>query len=155
MTIIRNEDEGTVNSLDISKAKLAAIILKARAFDMQAGVTNSDEGSNASDDRQVDALQGQSDDPTTEELRAYLVGLTADEQIALVALTWLGRGDFAADEWDDAKTLASERHTGSTARYLMGMALLGDYLEEGAGALGLNLSGAEFDALYHEGKKLP
>ena len=47
------------------------------------------------------------------------------------------------------KATARERHTGSTARYLMGMPLLGDYLEEGAAALGVNLSSSEFDAFYH------
>jgi hypothetical protein len=97
----------------------------------------------------VSVLEGQSDDPTPQELRAFLVGLSSDEQIALVALAWIGRGDFSADEWEDAKALARERHTGSSTRYLMGMPLLGDYLEEGAAALGVNLSSAEYDSYYH------
>jgi hypothetical protein len=151
MTVIRDEDAKGAESLDISLEKLAAIVLKARAFDAQAGVSDPDEGSNESDDRMVSVLEGQADDPTVEELRAFLVGLTADEQAALVALAWVGRGDFTADEWEDAKKLARERHKGSTARYLMGMPLLGDYLEEGAATLGYNLTLEEFDAIYHAG----
>ena len=36
--------------------------------------------------------------------------------------------------------MARQRHNGPTARYLMGMPQLGDYLEEGAAALGGNLA---------------
>ena len=53
-----------------------------------------------------------------------------------VALTWVGRGDFAAEEWDDALTAARDRRTGPTADYLLGVPLLGDLLEEGFTALG-------------------
>ena len=46
------------------------------------------------------------------------------------------RGDFAAEEWDDALTAARDRRTGPTADYLLGVPLLGDLLEEGFTALG-------------------
>jgi hypothetical protein len=130
---------------------LAYIVLKARAFDAQAGVSDPDEASNAADDRAITILEGQIDDPTQDELRAALAALSEDEQVELVALAWIGRGDFGAAEWDDAKALARERRRGSTARYLMGMPLLGDYLEEGAAILGINLSESEYAGLYHAG----
>jgi hypothetical protein len=148
MPTIRNEEPNAADSIDIPLDKLAAIIVKAHAFDAQSGVSDPDEASNATDDRAVSVLEGQSDDPTAEELHAFLVGLTADEQIALVALTWIGRGDFTAQEWEDAKALARDRHRGSTARYLMGTPLLGDYLEEGAAAMGVDVSSEESGALY-------
>jgi hypothetical protein len=69
--------------------------------------------------------------------------LTPEEQASLVALTWIGRGDFGAGEWADALNQARERHTGSTSRYLMGIPQLGDFLEEGAATLGFNLSEIE------------
>jgi hypothetical protein len=119
---------------------LAYLVLKARAFDAQAGVSDPDEGSNPSDDRAVSVLEGQSDNPTAEELAAAISALSQEEQIALVALAWIGRGDFEAGEWDEAKTLARQRRKGATARYLMGMPQLGDYLEEGAAALGVSLT---------------
>jgi hypothetical protein len=154
MTVIRDEG-AALETLGISLEKLAAIVLKARAFDAQSGVSDPDEGSNETDDRGVSVLEGQSDDPTVDELRAFLIGLSADEQAVVVALAWLGRGDFTGEEWEAAKDLARERHTGSTARYLIGMPLLGDYLEEGAAMLGVNLSSEEFSALYHETQKRP
>lgn len=127
-------------TLDVSLDTLAFLVLKARAFDAQAGVSDPDEASNPSDDREVSVLEGQSDDPTAEELAAAIASLSDEEQTALVALVWIGRGDFEASEWEDAKSLARQRHKGPTARYLMGMPQLGDYLEEGASALGVNLT---------------
>lgn len=130
-------------TLDISLETLAYLVLKARAFDAQAGVSDPDEASNPSDDRAVSVLEGQSDDPTAEELAAAIAALSQEEQTALVAVAWIGRGDFEAGEWEDAKVLARERRKGATARYLMGMPQLGDYLEEGAAALGVSLTADE------------
>ena len=50
------------------------------------------------------------------------------KQVDLVALALTGRGDFDAAQWKEAVTLARSRRTGSTADYLLGIPLLGDYL---------------------------
>ncbi|MFQ3595811.1 MAG: DUF3775 domain-containing protein [Sphingomonadaceae bacterium] len=139
----------TPESLDISTETLAWIILKARAFDAQAGVSDPDESSNSADDRFVSVLEGQSDDPTEAELMELIDSLSDDERASLVALAWIGRGDYDAEEWDEVRAMARERRQGSTARYLMEMPLLGDYLEEGAAALGINLSDEEAEGYYH------
>ncbi|WP_448582158.1 DUF3775 domain-containing protein [Thermaurantiacus sp.] len=128
---------------------LAWIILKARAFDAQAGVSDPNESSNSADDQFVSVLEGQSDDPTAAELHDLIDSLSDDERAALVALAWIGRGDFEGEEWADVLAMARERRQGSTARYLMEMPLLGDYLEEGAAALGVNLSDEEAEGYYH------
>lgn len=130
----------TAETLEIPSHTLAYLIVKARAFDAQAGVSDPIESSNPSDDREISILEGQSDDPTAEELAAAIGALSDEEQAALVALAWIGRGDFDAAEWEDAKRLARERRARPTAKYLMGLPLLGDYLEEGAAALGVNLT---------------
>jgi hypothetical protein len=49
----------------------------------------------------------------------------------LVALMWLGRGDYALEEWEDALEFAEETYTDHTAEYLVGTPLLADYLAEG------------------------
>jgi hypothetical protein len=103
----------------------------------------SNEASNSADDRGVAILESMRDDATAAELRAAIARLSDEQQVSLVALVWIGRGDFEAAEWEDAKTLARQRHTASTVRYLMGMPLLGDYIEEGAASLGLNLTEEE------------
>ncbi|MBX3598500.1 MAG: DUF3775 domain-containing protein [Rhizobiaceae bacterium] len=76
------------------------------------------------------------EDLTERELRALIEDLNEDEASELVALAWIGRGDFDASEWTEALAAARQRSPKRTARYLMGMPMLGDYLEEGLEALG-------------------
>jgi hypothetical protein len=56
--------------------------------------------------------------------------------VNLVALAWLGRGDYTADEWDAALEAARDAHNARTAEYLLGIPLLGDFLEEGLSLMG-------------------
>jgi hypothetical protein len=134
----------TVPDLSISAAKVAVILAKARQFDAKDVVTDPDSGSNASDDAMLSVLEDHADDPVRAELRAIIRGLNEDEQIDLVALAWLGRGDGDLDEWDDLREEADRAHNGRTAEYLLGMPLLGDYLEEGLSQFGH--SAEEFEA---------
>lgn len=145
--MIRRNEGPLVDSLGVSSETLAFIIVEARAFDAQLDPSRLEGGSNPADDREVGALEAGSDNPTQRELRAAITNLSDDEQTVLVALAWIGRGDFEPEEWPHALKQARERKRGSTARYLMGMPLLGDYLEEGAAALGYNLSSDESSLL--------
>jgi hypothetical protein len=73
-------------------------------------------------------------------LRAFIADLNEDEQASLIALAWVGRGDYEAGEWDEARALAAERNQGrDAADYLLSMDNLGDLLAEGAAAFGFNL----------------
>jgi hypothetical protein len=76
------------------------------------------------------------EDLTARELRALIEDLNVDEAAELVALAWVGRGDYDASEWSEALTAARQQSARRAARYLMGMPMLGDYLEEGLEALG-------------------
>ncbi len=125
-----------IPDLSISAAKVAAILAKARQFDAKDAVTDPDPGSNASDDAMLSVLEDHADDPVQTELRAIIRGLNEDEQVDLVALTWLGRGDGELDEWDDLREEADHAHNRRTAEYLLGMPLLSDYLEEGLSQFG-------------------
>ena len=66
-----------------------------------------------------------------QELKTTINDLEQDQQISLVALMWLGRGDFAVTEWNEALRNAGERWNDHTADYLIGTSLLADYLAEG------------------------
>ena len=70
-------------------------------------------------------------DSTYEELKSWIEAFNDEDQCQVVALTWIGRGDFTADDWDEALRIATEEHNDRTAEYLLGMPLLPDYLEEG------------------------
>lgn len=75
-------------------------------------------------------------DLTEEELRELINDLNVDEAAELVALVWVGRGDYDASEWSEALAEAKQRGNRRTAKYLLGMPMLGDWLEEGLEALG-------------------
>lgn len=134
-----------IPDLAISAAKVATIIAKARQFDVKDVVTDPDSGSNASDDAMLSVLEDHRNDPVRRELVAMIGGLNEDEQIDLVALAWLGRGDGELDDWNDIHDEASRAHNRRTARYLLGMPLLGDYLEEGLSKFGHSIE--EFEQL--------
>lgn len=122
--------------LSISPEKVCFIIVKARQFDAKDAVTEPDPGSNASDDGMLEVLEDHSDDPVRAELASSIWALNVDEQIDLVALAWLGRGDGDLANWDELRAEASRAHNNRTASYLLGMPLLADYLEEGLSLFG-------------------
>ncbi len=132
-----------VGPLTISPETVCFIIIKAREFDAKDVVTEPDPGSNPSDDMDAAVLEDHSDDPVVEELTSLIDSLSEDEQIDLVALTWLGRDDYSASDWPAVRAEASRAHNKRTASYLHGTPLLGDFLEEGLSMLGYSC--AEFE----------
>jgi hypothetical protein len=121
----------TNHALSISTEKVCYVIMKAHQFDVKDIVTDPDSSSNAADDAMLSVLEDHPDDPTQQELRVFINGLTEDEQIDLVALTWLGRGDGTIDDWEDLRAEAARLHNKRTAAYLLAKPMLGDHLEEG------------------------
>lgn len=81
------------------------------------------------------------------ELKAFLSGLTEDDGYMLVALAWIGRESFGADEFDEAARVAAEEATVPLPDYLGGMPLLADYLEDGLEAMGISAADAEDDLM--------
>jgi hypothetical protein len=126
----------TTPNLSISREKICFFILKAREFDVKDAVTDPDSGSNPTDDEMLAVLEDHPDDPTLQELTTFIDALTEDEQIDLVALTWLGRGDGTIAEWDALRQEAARLHNNRTAAYLIGKPMLADHLEEGLSQFG-------------------
>ncbi len=123
------------------------VIEKARVFD--AAMENEDEDSVATGNAHTtdelledeDLEEATEEDPVFDELRDFINDLNEDDQVDLVALTWIGRGSYTAEEWDQAIEEASRVHNERTAEYLLGMPLLADYLAEGLAAFGESLEG--------------
>jgi hypothetical protein len=134
-------------SLTISPEKVCFIIVKAREFDAKDEVTDPDPGSNPSDDRDMAVLEDHTDDPVVEELTSFINSLSEDEQVDLVALTWLGRDDYSASDWPTVRAEAARAHNERTAEYLLGTPLLPDFLEEGLSLLGRSCEEFEIDHL--------
>lgn len=104
--------------LEITLTKVANVILMARELDRAEG-----------------------------ELRAFLERLTEEEQTDLVALMWIGRGSFDADEFQEARETAIAEATVPTPDYLMGTPHLSDHLEAGLEELGLSAYDEEDDLI--------
>lgn len=137
MARVENQEPGErVVDLEIDPVTVCFLISRARAFDAKVPAADRDTTSQPDEDEMHDALEDFGDDPVADEIREAIDDLNEDEQVELVALTWVGRGDFSADEWDDAVAAARERRTGPTSAYLLGVPLLGDLLEEGFTTLG-------------------
>ena len=124
--------------LTIPLEKLAYVIEKAREFDAQVP-SDAEEGSNAADDDEREILLDTPDNPTEQERRDAMDGLGIPERQELLALMWLGRGDYDAESWSEALQQARQTQSASETAYLLGTPLLGDYIEEGVAALGLSL----------------
>jgi hypothetical protein len=126
--------------LGIAVDKVAFIIERAREVDAKEGDSDPDSGSNPTDDGDADTLEDKPGDATREELADAIRALNEDEQVNLVALAWLGRGTYDIGEWNTAVETARTEHNKRTAQYLLGLPLLGDYLEEGLAAFGETIS---------------
>src|SRR5271169_1807101 len=119
-------------NLSISPEKVFFIIAKSRqAEDSAAGF-----------ERDADSGDDQPEDHSARtdsaELSGFIRDLNEDEQIDLVTLMWLGRGDGEIDNWRELRAEASRAHNNRTASYLIGTPMLADYLEEALSEFGLS-----------------
>ena len=128
--------------LQIAIDKVCLLVLKARAFDVKVDVVEPDPGSNPSDEDMRAVLEDYGDDPTYAEIKDFIDSLNVDEQLDLVTLMWIGRGDFAAKDWREARDEATRGRNEHTAEYLLGTPLLGDFLETGLSQIGISCSDA-------------
>ena len=133
--------------LTIALEHVCFLIVKAREFDVKVEVVEPDPGSNPGDEDMREVLEDYPDDPVQEELTSFIDGLSYDEQVDLVTLAWLGRDDDTAADWAEVRQQAADAHNNRTAAYLLGMPLLGDYLEEGISLFGLSCQDFEMGRL--------
>ena len=103
-------------SLSIATEKICFIVVKAREFDVKDVETDPNDASNATDDSMISVLEDHRDDPVAQEIRGFIAAMNEDEQIDLVALTWLGRGDGTIEDWDELRAEAARTHNKRTAR---------------------------------------
>ena len=122
--------------LGISTDKVCFIVVKAREFHAKVEVVEPNPGSNPSDEDFREILEDYADDSTYSELRSFITDLNSDEAAALVALAWIGRGDYDKADALVALAAAREAQNQRTAEYLIGKPLVAEYLEDGLAAFG-------------------
>jgi hypothetical protein len=129
-------DDDPPIELTLSMDVLRDIVLLSREFDLTEFPDEPDPGSDPDAPADPETMLDEGEDPTEVELREMIDDLNEDEVIELIALVWVGRGDFGRPEWPEAKALARERQEKKASDYLLGMPTLSDYLEEGLATLG-------------------
>ena len=144
---MRTEPTPPEDAISIDPEQVCFIIVKARELDAKVAPDDPDSGSNAADDHEIDVLEDFADDPTLQELTEAVEALNADQHAELLAMLWLGRGDYGVEDWDEALAEAQNTVSRSFANYLVGTPLLGDYLEEGYTALGYSCEEYEIGRL--------
>ncbi len=117
--------------LELNSETVRNIIEKTYQFQMKDGVITSDEPPGYADDGAPPMLADHVNDPIYRELKYTIDDLEPDQQQMLVAIMWIGRGDFAPDEWAEAFGHARDSWTERTADYVIGTAMAADYLREG------------------------
>jgi hypothetical protein len=65
--------------------------------------------------------------------------LNDDALLDLIALIWIGRGDFSLAEWNEARAAARDIGRERAPRYVRGIPLVSDYLDEALAQIGLSL----------------
>ncbi len=93
------------------------------------------------EDPDLDGIDTSYDDPLMDELSSFFDNLNEDESLDLVALMWIGRGTYDADDWEEAREVAAKEATHSVAEYLLGTPLLSEHLESGLEAFNLSCGG--------------
>lgn len=104
--------------LDISPRKVAQVILMSRELHRAEG-----------------------------ELRAFIERLSEDEQAELVAIMWIGRESFDAEDLAEAIETAKAEASVPCADYLLGSPHMSDHLENGLDALGISATEVEDDLM--------
>jgi hypothetical protein len=127
---VEEQNDGDDDALGISRAKVTAIIDHARIFDAREANSGPEPGAATNGDA-ADILEDSGEDSVGRQLLQLIRDLNVDEQTSLVALAWVGRGTYSPREWEDALSQARQAHNSHTAEYLLGLPLLGDYLETG------------------------
>lgn len=117
--------------LEINPETVCFLISKAREFHAKEEVVIPEVPDSPSEDWGRQMLADHSGDMTLQEFKSGFNDLEPDQQYTVVALFWLGRGDFDIEEWKDAVNQAHYSWTTETANYLIAHPLLADYLQEG------------------------
>ena len=119
---------------------LAQIIAKAR--EMEADIEEDEDIETEDEDlaegeaellsEEEDAVEDFDDDQLTD----LLAGLSDDQLAELLALIWVGGGDYGEEDWDEALSRARALNDNDVLTHLLGADDLSDLIEDGLIELG-------------------
>jgi Protein of unknown function (DUF3775) len=117
--------------LGINPEKVCAFIEAAREVSGLEPSTAGDATTDGDDSPLADMVEPpRGMDPRRREMIAFVAGLDAGEQVNLLALILLGRGDYGIEEWEDALIAARDSIDDRSADFMIGDSALPGYLLE-------------------------
>ena len=119
--------------LRINPDKVCLILEAARELAGRVAPTTGDRTEDG-DDSPLAFIEQRADDPTRREIVEAIAALNIEEQEDLLALLYLGRGDFDLDQWEEALDEARARIETGDADFMIGDAALPGYLGDGLDA---------------------
>ncbi len=120
----------------INQGIICNIIEKAREINIADSLALPEDQEHLSDTEWMQILAEYQDDLSYLELKDLLSELEPDQQLDVMALMFIGRGDFGIDEWKEARHQGLAIKPVNRADYLISKTLLADYLSEGLAAFG-------------------
>lgn len=122
--------------LRISTDKVCDLIEAAREVAGLVAPTTGDRTTTGDDSKLVTIEDNPREDGRRGEIVEFINGLNAAEQTDLLALIYLGRGDFDLADWRSAVHEAATRIADRSADFMIGEAALPEYLGAGLDAFG-------------------
>jgi hypothetical protein len=123
--------------MHIRHETLCSLITLAREFQAKEEVCIPQEGESSAEDWAMQVLADHGNDYNVGEFRSIVKDFSERQRAELVALMWLGRGDYTADEWEEAVDEALGDYSIRAAEYVLAHPMVSDHLEEGLIALEL------------------
>jgi hypothetical protein len=117
--------------LHIKLETLCYIIEKAREFQAKEDVVLPDNPASPSEDWALQVLADHSEDYSLREMTLAIGEMSERQRAELVALMWLGGGDYSLEEWETAVDDALGDYSIKAAAYLLSHPSVPDDLEEG------------------------
>ncbi|WP_404364204.1 DUF3775 domain-containing protein [Marinobacter sp.] len=117
--------------LQVNPETVCRLVELAQSFHVQEQISIPDQPNSPAEDWSRQMLADHADNTSVQEFRTVVEDLEPDQQQEVMALMWLGRGDFTLEEWEAILTEAEEQWTPETADYLLMHPMLADYLLEG------------------------
>lgn len=112
------------------------IISRAREIEIEGDLYLPGDPASPQTEDEKDVLAEDKDDLTLQELKDVINDLEPDQQKELIALLFIGTGDFEKEQWADALKAAHDVPPQSRADYLISKPMLSEFLTEGLSKFG-------------------
>lgn len=120
-----------MSQLHIDLESLCHIIEKSREFQAKEEVVLPDVPDSPSEDWALQILADHSEDHSLGEMTQAIGEMSQRQRAELVALMWLGRGDYGIEDWETAVDDAIGDYSLNAAAYLLAHPMVANDLQEG------------------------